>query len=398
MNAGYRWWGLMLSLGCQEPTSADTDTDTDTDTDIDTDIEDSGTPEDTGETSGPEAQTSAIIGVEAGSMLGWQVATAGVSGLLVSAPGSSQTGAIYRFPVSALDGEVVLEDSNLTIEGAVVSGLLGYGLASLDVNGDSVPEIAAGVPGEWDSTGAVYVFDGTDRGRTSTRSAMLRLEGPDPGASFGGRLAAGQGALLLVSASDDDSSGVKGGAAYAYSLTELAPTASIYGDEEGQQLGIGSAVGDLNGDGVEELVVGCAGEGSGSSDGRGDVGVFFGPVSGTHLLSEADVRMRGADPQDHLGNRVSAGPDLDGDGYGELAVGAYWVSEEAERGGAVYVFSGPLGAGTARSDAVAVLHGEHEYGYGGISVVLLADATGDGLGELLIGEYGAPVDEALTGA
>ena len=338
-----------------------------------------GPPADSGEPELPAATLveTALSGPSAGAMLGWRVA-AGEGAVWASAPG---LGEVYRFDAAALDGEAreAGAAAGLTLR-SDGGGLFGYGLA---VSGGLV---AVGAPSEDASAGAVYLFGALGGGEV-----LHRIAGPDPGSSFGVHLAAGAAPLaLLVAATDDDSGGVAGGAVYLLSLAEPAEpwVAAVHADTAGQQVGTGMAQADLDGDGVAELVIGCGGEGPGSI-GEGDVAVFAGPVSGSRSLADADLRLRGAAPLEHLGNKVAAGEDLDGDGYGELAAAAYWGSARAERGGAVYVFRGPLAEVDGVEDAAATLWGGEPYGYGGIALEMVGDADGDGQAELLIGEYGA---------
>ena len=115
-------------------------------------------------------------------------------------------------------------------------------------------------------------------------------------------------------------------------------------------------------------------------------------------MADADLRLRGVHQGEHLGNKVAAGEDLDQDGYIDLAAAAYWNSERAPRGGAAYVLLGPLDHVSTLADADATVRGEGEYGYGGISLAMLPDATGDGVPELLIGEYGAADGDDVVGA
>ena len=96
----------------------------------------------------------------------------------------------------------------------------------------------------------------------------------------------------------------------------------IRGDEE-NDLGCASgtchsvSAGDINGDGTSDLIVGAPS--IGASNGR--VGIFFGPVSGEHLLSEADITltssMEGWVIGEALGGKMAVA-DLNDDGALDL--------------------------------------------------------------------------------
>ena len=112
---------------------------------------------------------------------------------------------------------------------------------------------------------------------------------------------------------------------------------------DGDRFGVSAAApGDLDGDGVPDLVVGAYGD----SDARGAVWVLLLRPNGTVRQSNA-VRPEGLSPLDLFGTSVAALGDLDGDGRPEIAVGADRADDGGPDRGAVYVVS--LGAdGTAR--------------------------------------------------
>ena len=85
------------------------------------------------------------------------------------------------------------------------------------------------------------------------------------------------------------------------------------------------ATGDVNGDMVDDLVVGAySTDGPHGSD-SGKVYVFYG---GTNLsgtldmgIDTADVEIIGDDPYDYLGRSLTTG-DVNGDGVGDLIIGS----------------------------------------------------------------------------
>ena len=131
--------------------------------------------------------------------------------------------------------------------------------------------------------------------------------------------------------------------------------------------------GDLNGDGVQDLLLGQPQW----SDMRGRVLVFLGPLAGTLTDADADATLVGEGPtlpyDTPTGDLVDAGDgvgatlaplgDMDGDGYDEFAVGVPgWNRGGLEQGGidvgAVLVFSGPLLGAVPLGEARAALYGE----------------------------------------
>ena len=142
--------------------------------------------------------------------------------------------------------------------------------------------------------------------------------------------------------------------------------------------GFFDTVGDLNGDGVDDWVTGAPRDSS--SDGV--VYVVFGPIttSGT-LSSGADVTLNGASSE-RAGSALFTA-DWDGDGTDDLAVGAPYYSSNT---GQIYVLSGPVTtSGNLSTQASSTLSGAASGDYAGSFLHGGCDVDGDGMDELLIG-------------
>ncbi|MEL6344247.1 MAG: FG-GAP-like repeat-containing protein [Myxococcota bacterium] len=149
----------------------------------------------------------------------------------------------------------------------------------------------------------------------------------------------------------------------------------------GDQLGHAMAYGDLNGDGVTDLVVGAAGTES--------VSVFFGPLSGTNNVSDHNAVYEGTTGSE-AGWSVAVG-DLTGDGIDDLIVG-----EPSTHGGSgdVVVVEGPLADG----GRYTYFSSEVIYSFYGESIPIpqfagydlaVGDFDGDGSTDLVVGACGA---------
>ncbi len=114
-------------------------------------------------------------------------------------------------------------------------------------------------------------------------------------------------------------------------------------------------------------------------------------VEGLFELTEAGTRLLGTDQYDYAGRAVDMGGDLDGDGVADIAMNAEGYGGNA---GGVYLCSGPVSGVRALSSAEAIIHGEDATHMAGLALDMSGDVDGDGVGDLLVGAkgYGHPWD------
>lgn len=141
-----------------------------------------------------------------------------------------------------------------------------------------------------------------------------------------------------------------------------------------------ASAGDVNGDGYGDVLLGAASAFSGTRVATGSVTLLLGgpggaTISATPLFGEADGSWFGAS--------VSAAGDVNGDGYGDVVVGAPHASAPATEAGKVYLYLG--GASGLTPTPALVLLGSRPMGHFGQALSGAHDANGDRLPDLLVG-------------
>jgi FG-GAP repeat protein/VCBS repeat protein len=206
------------------------------------------------------------------------------------------------------------------------------------------------------------------------------LEGEAAGDNFGWVSAPlpdldGDGAEeLVVGAPFHASGGAGAGRIYVYSGRGGGELFHADGGAPGENLGHSvRAAGDLDGDGIGDVLAG--GRGSGATPGAARI---YSGASGT-LLRTLQV---GA-ATDGFGYAVDGLGDVDGDGVPDLAVGAPFEDTAGADAGRVRVLSGADGS------TLRTFDGESAMDNFGTAVGALADVNGDGVAELIVGAANA---------
>jgi hypothetical protein len=154
--------------------------------------------------------------------------------------------------------------------------------------------------------------------------------------------------------------------------------------QAGDYSGHGGDVGDVDGDGVEDVVVGAYN----SEGGLGGAFVSYGPVTtDVDLYSEADVHLIGDGGR--TGRWIRADGDFNGDGVSDILVASPTSEVEVPGGGGIYMVYGPA---DALVDLPTTFDGRYIGAYPGEAAgegLGAGDIDDDGLDDVLMGSYGS---------
>ncbi|ELS03748.1 putative calcium-binding protein,FG-GAP repeat protein [Xenococcus sp. PCC 7305] len=335
-----------------------------------------------------------INGIYEGEYVGFSVNNLGdingdgIDDLIIGAPGSEDFADIYS--VSPGSSYVVFGDGNIgntgVIELSALDGTNGFVLNGAgaydysgtsvsnagDVNGDGFADLIIGAPKPTDGAegiGGIGAIFGL--GNTYSGEAYVVFGGTDVGST---------GFVELASLNGDNGFAIGGTQLYdfvGYSVSNL---------------------GDINGDGLDDLIIGAYGTGS---NGEGASYVIFGAedLGSTSVVELSDLDgtngfvLEGINRYDLSGISVSNAGDINGDGFADLIIGADYADPNGISSGESYVVFGGLNIGSSGTFDLGSLDGHNGFAlngifpfdYSGFSVSNAGDINGDGIDDLIIG-------------
>ncbi|MEL7034469.1 MAG: hypothetical protein AAFO04_02445 [Cyanobacteria bacterium J06592_8] len=350
----------------------------------------------------------------------------------------SSSGFDASFDLSDLDGSNGFTIN--TIETGDLSGRFVSGAG--DFNGDGIDDIIIGAPYAANSngmgyTGESYVVFGSSNGFDSSlelsdlnTSDGFVLKGIDF-EDFSGRSVSNAGDVnddgiddIIIAASNaDPNSNSRAGESYVVFGRNSGLTASLDlsdldgsngfvlnginpGDFSGGSV---SNAGDVNGDGIDDLIIGASSADPNGNENAGESYIVFGSSNGfdsslelSALNASNGFTINGVDAFDGSGRSVSGAGDVNGDGIDDIIIGAPFANPNGnENSGESYIVFGSKNGFDSNLD-LSSLNGSNGFVLKGInandrsasSVSGAGDVNGDGFNDVIIG---APFFALTTG-
>ncbi len=383
-----------------------------------------------------------LNGISSGDAAGESIAAGDINGdgiedIIIGAPNGEyngvRTGEAYvvfgktsAFS-SSIDISALIDGTNgFLLNGVDSNDNAGTGLASGDINGDGIADVIIGAddadPNGSGSAGESYVVFGQNTAFASSidlsaldGSTGFRINGEDANDRTGTILATGDinGDSfddILIGVPAGNYKGTNTGESYvvfgassfsgssAVELSALDGTTGFVLNGQSIQDNSGSALasGDINGDGIEDVIIGAPGSDP-NGDRSGATHVFFGQTTTfasaidlSTLDGSAGFTLNGISNNHDSGFSVATG-DVNGDGIGDVITGAYYAAPNDYYSGQSYVvfgdtaaFSSSIDLSSLDGDTGFALNGAEAYNYAAF-VTSSGDLNGDGIDDIIIG-------------
>ena len=293
----------------------------------------------------------------------------------------------------------------------------GYSIANIgDLDGDHIVDIVVGAYGDntgGENRGAVYIHF-MDRDGTVKENGIHKIaSGTNDNDWYGYSIANigdldGDGIVdIAVGARYDDTGGVNRGAIYIHFMndggnvkqtrkiangTDVNGPTLINNDRYGSSI---ANIGDLNGDGIVDIVVGAMRDNT-EGNSKGAVYIHFmnidGSIKGTKEISSTTPNGPDLSNRDWYGSSIANIGDLNRDGITDIAVGAVGDNTGGNDRGIVYIHFMNVDGTIDKTEEISNttpngpnLLSNDNYGS---SIANIGDLNGDGITDIAVGAIG----------
>jgi hypothetical protein len=307
-----------------------------------------------------------------------------------------------------------------------------------DVNGDGLADVVVGVPyadpNDQSRSGAAYLIygkaDGTavDLNDVAAGNGGFAITGANVGDAAGWQVSGGgdingDGLSDIVLGASFASVGDQFIAGKSYVIFGKTDTATVdlnditagkggfvmngidFADRAGFSV---SDAGDVNGDGLNDLIVGAYAAEYNNFTSAGEAYLVFGKTDGTPVelrevaAGNGGFIIEGTSAFDKLGNAVSSAGDLNGDGFDDLMIAAFEGDvTDSSNAGEIYIIFGKTETTPVNVADISVgnggfsINGINAFDKAGTSVKNVGDVNGDGVADIIVGAPGVDVGTQL---
>ncbi|MGE3063896.1 MAG: FG-GAP-like repeat-containing protein [bacterium] len=277
----------------------------------------------------------------------------------------------------------------------IATGLYGASVSSAgDVNKDGYDDIIIGAylaESGYSDEGLAFAYLGSDSGISTV---PFWTNGPNQETAHYGISVASAGDVngdgygdVIVGAEFFDRDNVNEGQAFVYLGDSIGLGAFPYWTGESNQMNskygfsVASA-GDINGDGLDDIIVGAYMFGSGQIE-EGKVFLYYG--SDSVISAYPDWEDESNISYASFGCSVASAGDVNGDGYDDVIIGAYLYDSLGSYVGSAFVYYGSSSGLSSTHDWQAV--SSQVNSHFGYSVSTAGDVNNDGYDDVLVGAH-----------